>query len=70
MLEAAKILVKPGHYLLYATCTLTEAENEGQIERFLAKNENFKLLKQKIYVPTPKNDGFFMSLLQKAFQEQ
>ena len=70
MLEAAKILVKPGHYLLYATCTLTEAENEGQIESFLAKNENFKLLEQKTYVPTPKNDGFFMSLLQKAFQEQ
>ena len=33
--------VKPGGLLLYSTCTLVRAENEGVVERFLAESSEF-----------------------------
>jgi 16S rRNA (cytosine967-C5)-methyltransferase len=33
-----------GGYLIYSTCTMNEQENERQVEKFLAKNKNFKLV--------------------------
>ncbi|MFW2178156.1 MULTISPECIES: 16S rRNA (cytosine(967)-C(5))-methyltransferase RsmB [unclassified Moraxella] len=70
-----------GGYLLYVTCSLLKAENEQQIERFLANHSNaqtidFTLdlpnqLKRPVgyqCLPLNKNDGdgFFYSLLKKA----
>lgn len=67
-------------YLLYVTCSLLKTENEGQINNFLAKNPdakvvNFELnlpnqLKSKVgyqCLPLDPNggDGFFYALLQK-----
>lgn len=31
-------------FLIYSTCTMNEQENERQVEKFLAKNRNFKLI--------------------------
>lgn len=36
ILDHAALLVKPGGHLIYSTCTINPAENEHQIERFLA----------------------------------
>ncbi len=36
--------VKKGGELIYSTCTLNPAENEAMVEKFLEKNEGFKLL--------------------------
>jgi 16S rRNA (cytosine967-C5)-methyltransferase len=35
--------LKPGGVLVYATCTLTREENEGAVEDFLSRHQNFVL---------------------------
>ncbi len=42
MLDAAAALVRPGGVLVYATCTINRAENESQIEAFLARRPDFR----------------------------
>ncbi len=44
ILESASKLVKQGGRLIYATCSLFTDENESQIEKFLANNNEFTLL--------------------------
>ncbi|MGB4101922.1 MAG: RsmB/NOP family class I SAM-dependent RNA methyltransferase [Alphaproteobacteria bacterium] len=44
ILTSAARLVKPGGRLVYATCSLLDAENVAQIEAFLAAHADFKLL--------------------------
>lgn len=68
-------------YLLYITCSLLKAENEGQIEQFLAKNNDGKRVDFDLTLPNqikravgyqclPLNpnggDGFFYALLRKT----
>jgi 16S rRNA (cytosine967-C5)-methyltransferase len=43
MLEEAARLLKPGGRLLYITCTTEPAENEAQINSFLARHPEFHL---------------------------
>ena len=71
--------VKPGGVLLYSTCTLVRAENEGVVETFLAENKEFTLETLPLPDIFPKNetgmlalipgeydtDGFFMARLRK-----
>jgi 16S rRNA (cytosine967-C5)-methyltransferase len=44
LLEAAARYLKPGGRLCYATCTITEAENGGNIRRFLEAHPEFALV--------------------------
>jgi 16S rRNA (cytosine967-C5)-methyltransferase len=41
LLAACAARVRPGGVMVYATCTLTRAENECVVERFLARTPNF-----------------------------
>ena len=43
ILDTAARMVKPGGRLIYATCSLLEAENEHQVEAFLARTPAFTL---------------------------
>ena len=43
ILAAGAHALRPGGVLVYSTCTLSPAENELQIERFLARNSGFAL---------------------------
>lgn len=43
LLTKASQLVRAGGYLLYATCTINPRENEGIVNEFLDKNEDFGL---------------------------
>jgi 16S rRNA (cytosine967-C5)-methyltransferase len=42
ILDAAARLVKPGGALVYATCSVLPAENERQVEAFLARHPDFE----------------------------
>lgn len=44
LLQTCATRVKPGGRLVYATCTLTRAENAGVIEQFLAGTPGFQLM--------------------------
>src|SRR5690606_32443172 len=44
ILASAARCVTPGGRLVYATCSLLRAENEDQVEAFLAANPDFELL--------------------------
>lgn len=44
ILDAAARLVKPGGGLIYATCSVLPAENEHQIEGFLARHADFAVV--------------------------
>jgi 16S rRNA (cytosine967-C5)-methyltransferase len=43
ILDAGARALRPGGVLVYSTCTISPAENELQIERFLARNHRFEL---------------------------
>jgi 16S rRNA (cytosine967-C5)-methyltransferase len=43
MLEAAATVVRPGGSLIYATCSSEPVENEGVVDRFLARSPGFAL---------------------------
>lgn len=68
--------VKPGGRLVYATCSLFPAENEQQVEAFLARHDEFELYSLETEYPgitagpsmrlTPKRhqtDGFFAAVM-------
>ncbi|UYN97268.1 MAG: RsmB/NOP family class I SAM-dependent RNA methyltransferase [Enhydrobacter sp.] len=77
ILDAAAKLVKPGGRLVYATCSVLPAENERQVEAFVARHPDF----EAVPVPWPElasgpylrlsplrhgTDGFFAALLQRS----
>ncbi|MEE3503269.1 RsmB/NOP family class I SAM-dependent RNA methyltransferase [Acidiphilium acidophilum] len=43
ILDEAQRLVKPGGALIYATCSLLDAENQGQVAGFLARHPSFRI---------------------------
>ncbi|KWW34720.1 MULTISPECIES: RsmB/NOP family class I SAM-dependent RNA methyltransferase [Cupriavidus] len=69
ILDAAAKLVKGGGRVVYATCSVLEAENEAIIRDFLASHENFRLVpvsevlaEQKIEVPELPAEGGMLAL--------
>jgi 16S rRNA (cytosine967-C5)-methyltransferase len=72
-------LVKPGGRLLYCTCSVFQAEGQGQIKAFLDNNSNATLLPSPGHLlpgqavqwpglvdnPTREHDGFYYALLEK-----
>lgn len=63
ILTAAGMYVKPGGALVYSTCTISEKENLGVVERFLRENGDFlmdsidEILPKKFKKPSAK-DGY------------
>ena len=43
ILDSAAIMLRPGGRLVYSTCTLNKIENEGVIEAFLSRHDDYML---------------------------
>lgn len=77
ILNSVVAALKPGGQLVYSTCSISLAENEEVIKKFLAQNPNFKLQPFKLRKIESKSgmlkilpdeymsDGFFMAKLEK-----
>lgn len=64
ILDTYSTLVKPGGRLVYATCSCLPSENEKQVEAFLARNSNFKMVEEKKFAPNENGyDGFYAAAL-------
>lgn len=64
ILEAAARALRPGGVLVYSTCTLSSAENERQIERFLEDHRQFALdpIAELSEYAHPRLDGALLTL--------
>jgi 16S rRNA (cytosine967-C5)-methyltransferase len=52
-----------GGFLIYSTCTMNQQENERQVEKFLAKNTNFKLIPAESVIKKEfTSNGYLMTL--------
>lgn len=58
--------VKPEGTLLYSTCTISQMENEDNVDAFLAEHKNFSLVYREQILPKEgENDGFFISVMRR-----
>ena len=55
--------VKSGGILIYSTCTLVRAENEGVVEAFLKENDNYTLEPLPLPDVFPKNESGMLALV-------
>lgn len=70
LLDALWPALKPGGKLLYATCSVFPAENKGQVNAFLDRQEGAEALAlpglpHGQVFPGPESDGFYYALLEK-----
>ncbi len=63
ILEDYAVMVKPGGYMVYSTCSILPSENQKQVEKFLSGNRTFKLDAEKTLWPSEGFDGFYMARL-------
>jgi 16S rRNA (cytosine967-C5)-methyltransferase len=74
MLEHCATLLRPGGRLVYATCSILDAENRDQVEAFLASQWQFERARpDQRLLPTPRSagpalvtDGFYYACLQRS----
>lgn len=73
MLDALWPLLAPGGTLLYATCSIFNEENDGQVRAFLARHPEDAVrcplpepLSDGTLLPDAEHDGFFYALLRKT----
>ncbi len=65
-LSRAADAVKPGGFLVYATCSILGVENDDQVERFLHEGSDFNVKTTRAYWPhRDQADGFYAALLQR-----
>ena len=63
--EACQYVAKDG-LLHYMTCSVLEAENQGQMRSFLKRHKDFKLIHHRQWTPAKQGtDGFFLATFKK-----
>lgn len=65
ILDETAALVRMGGALAYATCSLLDAENRGQVDAFLQRSPDWRLEMTKTFTPIDGGDGFFAAILRK-----
>lgn len=62
-LKLGASFTRPGGFLIYSTCTLNKQENEQQIEKFLVKNKDFKLVPATGFIKDKFTENGFLKTL-------
>ena len=66
ILENSAGYLRENGTLIYSTCTVSDIENRGVIDRFLKKNKNFSIVLEKQLLPyIVSSDGFYFCALQR-----
>ena len=65
ILESASKIIKNNGQILYSTCTLNKKENDKQIDSFLSKHTDFRLIRKKTIINLD-GDLFFLALIKKV----
>jgi 16S rRNA (cytosine967-C5)-methyltransferase len=66
-LAKASSAVKPGGFIVYATCSVLGIENEEQVAKFLQYRSDFHMKSARAYWPhRDQADGFYGALLQRS----
>ncbi|MCL1788933.1 MAG: 16S rRNA (cytosine(967)-C(5))-methyltransferase RsmB [Oscillospiraceae bacterium] len=67
ILKTGAMYVKESGTLMYSTCTLSRAENDDVVERFITRYKQFDLIDKKTVIPSENGgDGFFTALFKKT----
>lgn len=66
ILSEYSLMTKKGGQLVYSTCSILPSENREQVNKFLADNKNFELIKDKSILPSQGFDGFYMALIKRV----
>lgn len=81
IVQNVKRYVRPGGVLVYSTCTITDAENTGNVEWFLSNNPDFQLVAiegpyaddesgmVKLMPITQGPDGFFIAKMRRKKED-
>jgi 16S rRNA (cytosine967-C5)-methyltransferase len=65
ILSRAAALAAPGGQIVYSTCSIEYEENQGQIEKFVEANSNFRVTKRNLLLPDSYHDGAFSAIIVK-----
>lgn len=65
ILDTVSKYVKSGGKLLFSTCTVTNAENRENTEKFLAGHPYFTLMEEKQILPNDIQDGFYYAVMKR-----
>ena len=65
ILQDYSLMLKPGGFLLYSTCSILPSENEQQVSGFLSEHQGFRLIQEKKIKPSSGFDGFYMALMKR-----
>ncbi|MCL2070945.1 MAG: methyltransferase domain-containing protein [Oscillospiraceae bacterium] len=66
ILRTASDYVKDSGVMMYSTCTLSRAENDDVVDKFITESNKFELIDKKTIIPSEiGGDGFFTALLKK-----
>jgi 16S rRNA (cytosine967-C5)-methyltransferase len=65
ILKDYSVMLKPGGFMVYSTCSILPSENQEQVQKFLQENSNFEFIKDKTLYPSEGFDGFYMALIKK-----
>lgn len=66
ILDCAAKMVRPGGRIVYSTCTFALQEDEGSVERFLSRHDDFTLIKDiRLWPHKVKGEGHYAAVLRR-----
>ena len=67
ILDCAAEMLRPGGRMVYSTCTFAPDENEGSVERLLARNSDFEVVSmERLWPHKIEGEGHFVAVLTKT----